>query len=78
MKLGCGAVLLLWAGSECINNEIAEKDVWNVRNTEYESQPLPILHLQQILNCFFLKYIFFCRTKRSLSSCAWATSSCCC
>jgi len=29
IKLGCTAVLLLWAFSECINNEISERDVWN-------------------------------------------------
>jgi hypothetical protein len=30
IKLGCTLVLLLWALSECINNELSERDIWNV------------------------------------------------
>jgi hypothetical protein len=30
VKIGSIAVLLLWALSECINNELSEKDIWNV------------------------------------------------
>ena len=35
-KLGATFVLLLWAASECVNNELAERDIWNVS----QSRPL--------------------------------------
>jgi hypothetical protein len=35
VKIGSIAVLLLWALSECINNELSEEDIWNVSSKNW-------------------------------------------